>query len=685
MKKRDNFPSLLLSSVERKTNSAKKRPFRLVADFKPTGDQPQAIEKLERSFLEGKKDQVLLGVTGSGKTFTVANLIQKLQKPTIVLAPNKTLAAQLYAEMKSFFPHNAVGYFVSYYDYYQPEAYIPRTDTFIEKDASINDHIDRMRHEATRFLLEREDVIIVASVSCIYGLGDVEAYSGMKFQLEVGCRITMEEVSKALTNLQYKRNDISFMRGAFRRKGDVLDIFPSHFDDRSWRLSFFGDEIEDIYEMDPLTGERFSSLDSVTIYPNSHYVAPKPTLHQAVKQIKIDLNDRLKEFDEQGKFLEASRLKQRTTFDLEMISSTGMCAGIENYSRYLTGRNPGEPPPTLLEYLPKDALMVVDESHVAVPQLGAMYKGDASRKINLSEYGFRLPACKDNRPLKFEEWEGIRPKTLFVSATPAKWELEKTKGEVVEQIIRPTGLLDPKCTVKPTENQIDDIIHEAKIRASKNQRVLVTTLTKKMSEALTDYLAEAGLKVRYLHSDVDTLERSQIIQDLRKGVFDVLVGINLLREGLDIPECSLVAILDADKQGFLRSKTALVQTIGRAARNVDGEVFLYADKMVPPLEEALKETERRRSLQNIYNKKNNIKPSSVKKSLKPIMAGILEEKEVSLRDESGEEYLSPKDLLRQIQSLEKKMLDAAENLEFEKASCCRDEIKLLEKKLLQFS
>lgn len=685
MKKKTNSPPILSVPLQQEQSSRIQKPFKLISDFRPTGDQPQAIEKLEKAFLSGVENQVLLGVTGSGKTFTVANLIQRLQRPTIILAPNKTLAAQLYAEMKGFFPHNAVGYFVSYYDYYQPEAYIPRTDTFIEKDASINEHIDRMRHEATRFLLERQDVIIVASVSCIYGLGDVEAYSRMKFQLKVGERVTMEDVSRSLTNLQYRRNDIAFVRGAFRRKGDILDIFPSHLDDRAWRLSFFGDEVEDIYEIDPLTGEKFSKMDSITIYPNSHYVAPKPTLQQAVKQIKVDLNNRLVEFDKLGKPLEASRLKQRTTFDLEMISSTGMCAGIENYSRYLTGRNPGEPPPTLLEYLPKEALMVVDESHVAVPQIGAMYKGDASRKTNLAEYGFRLPACKDNRPLKFEEWEDIRPQTLFVSATPAKWELEKTKGEVVEQIIRPTGLLDPNCEVRPTENQIDDIIHEAKIRSSKNQRVLITTLTKKMSEALTDYLTEAGLKVRYLHSDVDTLERTQIIQDLRKGIFDVLVGINLLREGLDIPECSLVAILDADKQGFLRSKTALVQTIGRAARNVEGTVLLYADSMVPPLAEALKETTRRRQLQEAYNKKNNIVPSSVRKSIGPIIAGMLEEKEVSFIKKSGENIFSQKDLVKQIQLIEKKMLKAAENLEFEKASCHRDEIKILEKRLLELS
>ncbi len=666
----------------KKIQRHKVRNLKVVSDFSPAGDQPNAIAQLTKGFLENKKNQVLLGVTGSGKTFTMAHLIQNLQRPTIILAPNKTLAAQLYGEMKEFFPHNAVGYFVSYYDYYQPEAYIPRTDTFIEKDASINEQVDRLRHEATRFLLEREDVVIVASVSCIYGLGDVEAYSDMKINLKVNQALSPDVISRKLIDLQYKRNDIAFTRGTFRRKGDILDIFPSHCEDRSWRLSFFGDDIESIYEVDSLTGQKFNALDSITIYPNSHYVAPKPTLQQAIKQIKVDLDLRTKELKSLEKNLEAERLRQRVTFDLEMLVSTGMCAGIENYSRYLTGRSPGEPPPTLFEYLPENALFIVDESHVAVPQLGGMYRGDAARKQNLSDYGFRLPACKDNRPLKFEEWDKLRPQTLFVSATPAPWELEQTHGEFVEQIIRPTGLLDPICEIRPTETQIDDIIHESKQKASKNQRVLITTLTKKMAEALTEYLNEAGLKTRYLHSDVETLERIQIIQDLRQGVFDVLVGINLLREGLDIPECGMVAILDADKQGFLRSKTSLIQTIGRAARNADSKVLLYADSMTPALDEALKETQRRRNKQKAHNDEHNIKPSTIKKSTNSVLNSILDKNNIALANVTKQRVLNPSEIAKTIKKLEKEMLILAQDLEFEEAAQRRDEIKHLEQQLL---
>lgn len=666
----------------KKIQRHKVRNLEVMSDFSPAGDQPNAIAQLTKGFLENKKNQVLLGVTGSGKTFTMAHLIQNLQRPTIILAPNKTLAAQLYGEMKGFFPHNAVGYFVSYYDYYQPEAYIPRTDTFIEKDASINEQVDRLRHEATRFLLEREDVVIVASVSCIYGLGDVEAYSDMKLNLKVNQALSPDVISRKLIDLQYKRNDIAFTRGTFRRKGDILDIFPSHCEDRSWRLSFFGDDIESIYEVDSLTGQKFNALDSITIYPNSHYVAPKPTLQQAIKQIKVDLDLRTKELKSLEKNLEAERLRQRVTFDLEMLVSTGMCAGIENYSRYLTGRSPGEPPPTLFEYLPENALFIVDESHVAVPQLGGMYRGDAARKQNLSDYGFRLPACKDNRPLKFEEWDKLRPQTLFVSATPAPWELEQTHGEFVEQIIRPTGLLDPICEIRPTETQIDDIIHESKQKAAKNQRVLITTLTKKMAEALTEYLNEAGLKTRYLHSDVETLERIQIIQDLRQGVFDVLVGINLLREGLDIPECGMVAILDADKQGFLRSKTSLIQTIGRAARNADSKVLLYADSMTPALDEALKETQRRRSKQKAHNDEHNIKPSTIKKSTNSVLNSILDKNNIALANVTKQRVLSPSEIAKTIKKLEKEMLILAQDLEFEEAAQRRDEIKHLEQQLL---
>src|SRR5579863_7635026 len=550
------------------------RPFRLYSEFQPAGDQPQAIDELCEGLAKGEKDQVLLGVTGSGKTFTMAHVIARTGRPAIILAPNKTLAAQLYGEMKSFFPENAVEYFVSYYDYYQPEAYVPRTDTYVEKESSLNEQIDRMRHSATRAILERRDVIVVASVSCIYGIGSAETYSQMTEALTVGGHINRNKLLSKFVELQYRRNDHSFFRGNFRVRGDTIEIFPAHYEDRAWRLSLFGDEIEAIHEIDPLTGEKLAALNSIKVYANSHYVTPRPTLLQAIEQIKRDLKLRLDELYAQGKLLEAQRLEQRTSFDLEMIEATGSCAGIENYSRYLTGRRPGEPPPTFFEYMSRDALVFVDESHQTVPQLGAMYRGDYNRKFTLAEYGFRLPSCLDNRPLKFEEWEAMRPATMFVSATPGSWELDRTGGVFVEQVIRPTGLIDPVTIVRPVENQVVDLMAECREAAAKGQRVLVTTLTKKMAEALTEYLHEAGLKVRYMHSDVDTIERIEIIRDLRLGVFDILIGINLLREGLDIPECALVAILDADKEGYLRSRTSLIQTIGRAARNVDGKVIL---------------------------------------------------------------------------------------------------------------
>src|SRR5579863_6682019 len=552
------------------------RKFKLVSEYKPAGDQPTAIAGLVEGLgpqpNTGERDLVLLGVTGSGKTFTMAKVIQALQRPALILAPNKTLAAQLYGEMKSFFPENAVEYFVSYYDYYQPEAYVPRTDTYIEKESSINEQIDRMRHSATRAILERRDTVIVASVSCIYGIGSVETYSEMTFTLTTGQRVNRAWLLAKLVELQYRRNDANFFRGTFRVRGDSVEIFPAHYEDRAWRLSLFGDELEAIHEFDPLTGEKTVTLDEIKIYPNSHYVTPKPTLNQAIEQIKADLKLRLAQFNAEGKLVEAQRLEQRTRFDIEMIAATGSCAGIENYSRYLTGRKPGEPPPTLFEYLPKDTLVFIDESHVTIGQLHAMYRGDFARKSILSEYGFRLPACVDNRPLKFEEWDEMRGQTTCVSATPGKWELERTHGVIVEQVVRPTGLVDPIPVVRPVENQVDDLMAECREIAKKGLRVLVTTLTKKMAEALTEYFHENGLRVRYMHSDVDTLERIEIIRDLRLGVFDVLVGINLLREGLDIPECALVAILDADKEGYLRSRTSLIQTIGRAARNVEGRV-----------------------------------------------------------------------------------------------------------------
>ena len=663
-----------------KSCTATSPPFQLVSDFVPAGDQPQAIQDLTQALRQGEKNQVLLGVTGSGKTFTMAHVIQNLGRPTVIMAPNKTLAAQLYEEMKGFFPHNAVEYFVSYYDYYQPEAYIPRRDVFVEKEASVNEEIDRMRHSATQALLERRDVVVVASVSCIYGIGSVESYSEMTIPIHKGQELDQQTFVRRLVELLYKRNDFYLVRGTFRVRGDTVDIFPCHLEDQAWRLSFFGDEVEDISVFDPLTGEVETSKESVKIYANNHYVTPKVSTKRMVKEIQRDLKERLKDFEAQGKLVEAQRLDQRTTFDIEMIETTGFCSGIENYSRYLTGRAPGEPPPTLFEYLPKDALLVVDESHVSVPQVRGMYRGDASRKSTLSEYGFRLPACKDNRPLKFEEWDSLRPQTVFVSATPAPWELEQTSGTFTEQIIRPTGLLDPICIIRPTENQVDDLIHECVQVAKKGGRILVTTLTKKMAEALSDYLTEAGLKTRYIHSDVATLERIEIIRDLRLGVFDVLIGINLLREGLDIPECQLVAILDADKEGFLRSQTALIQTIGRAARNVDGRALLYADVVTGSLQAALDETNRRRQKQQAFNRDNKITPETIRKKISDSFQSTHNVDGGS--EDCAVPTLTGKELEKELKDLEKKMLKAASNLEFEDATKFRDQIQRLKNQSL---
>jgi excinuclease ABC subunit B len=668
------------------------RKFKLVSDYEPAGDQVTAIPELVAGVNANEHDQVLLGVTGSGKTFTMAKIIEQTQRPALILAPNKTLAAQLYSEFKSFFPENAVEFFVSYYDYYQPEAYVPRTDTYIEKDSSINEQIDRMRHSATRAILERDDVIVVASVSCIYGIGSVETYTAMTFTLEPGERIDEKKLMGDLVALQYKRNDQAFERGTFRRRGDTIEIFPAHYEDRAWRISLFGDEIETITEFDPLTGKKTADLKGIKIYANSHYVTPRPTLRQAITGIKSELKERLDWMVANGKLLEAQRLEQRTTFDLEMIDATGSCAGIENYSRYLTGRRPGEPPPTFFEYIPDNALLFIDESHQTVPQIGGMYRGDYRRKFTLAEYGFRLPSAIDNRPMKFEEWDAMRPDTVHVSATPSQWELERAGGVFTEQVIRPTGLIDPPVEVKPVSkegfSQVDDVIDQVRQTVANGYRSLITVLTKKMAEDLTEYMHEQGLRVRYMHSDVDTLERIEIIRDLRLGAFDALVGINLLREGLDIPECGLVAILDADKEGFLRSETSLIQTIGRAARNVDGRVILYADNITGSMERAMAETKRRREKQEEWNAAHGITPESVKSQIKDILASPYEKDHVlvpaGVADSAGKPFMGD-NFKATLRDLENKMREAASNLEFETAARLRDEIKRLKLLDLEFA
>ncbi|TPG49807.1 excinuclease ABC subunit UvrB [Sphingomonas glacialis] len=656
--------------------------FTLASEYTAAGDQPTAIAELVAQTQAGERDQVLLGVTGSGKTFTMAKVIEAVQRPALILAPNKILAAQLYGEMKSFFPDNAVEYFVSYYDYYQPEAYVARSDTYIEKESSTNEAIDRMRHSATRSLLERDDVIIVASVSCLYGIGSVETYSAMIFDLKKGQTVDQREIVRKLVALQYKRNDAAFQRGNFRVRGDNLELFPSHYDDTAWRISFFGDEIEEIVEFDPLTGKKIASLNSVRVYANSHYVTPGPTLKQAMEAIKFELSERLKELVPEGKLLEAQRLEQRTNFDLEMIAATGSCAGIENYSRFLTGRMPGEPPPTLFEYLPENSLLFVDESHVTVGQINGMSRGDHRRKLTLAEYGFRLPSAIDNRPLRFNEWDAMRPQTTYVSATPGAWEMEQTGGVFAEQVIRPTGLIDPPIEIKPVEEQVQDLIVEARKTAELGYRTLVTTLTKRMAEDLTEFMHEAGLRVRYMHSDVETLERIELIRDLRLGVYDVLIGINLLREGLDIPECGLVAILDADKEGFLRSETSLIQTIGRAARNVDGRVILYADRITGSMERAMNETGRRREKQLAYNAEHGITPTTIRRNIGDIIQDVSQRDQVTIEIDEDRPHMVGHNLRAYIEDLEKQMRTAAADLEFETAGRLRDEIRQLEQKEL---
>ena len=658
----------------------KESVFSLESDYAPMGDQPTAIAELVAGVNEGKKSQVLLGVTGSGKTFTMANVIQELSRPTIIMAPNKILAAQLYTEMKSFFPRNHVEYFVSFYDYYQPEAYVPTTDTYIDKDAAINEQLDRMRHSATRAMLEERDVIVVSSVSSIYGIGSPEQYAQMKLVLNTGDKISEKDVARYLVDIQYKRNDMGFSRGEFRVRGDTLDVFPSHSQDRAWKISFFGDEVDEIWEIDVLTGNKLQKLNRISIYPNTHYATPMPSVLQALDQIKIDLDERLKYFHDNMKYIEEQRLRERVNFDIEMMESTGTCRGIENYSRYMTGRLPGQPPPTLFEYLPDDAVLFIDESHVTVPQIGAMSRGDRARKETLAQYGFRLPSCVDNRPLTFDEWDALRPQTIFVSATPAQWELEQSGGIVSEQVIRPTGLLDPICDVRPTQNQVDDLLDQVK---QTKGRVIVTTLTKKMAEQLTDYFVENGVRARYLHSDIETLERIDLLRDLRLGKYDVLVGINLLREGLDVPECELVAIMDADKEGFLRSTRSLIQTIGRAARNANGRVILYADKITDSMKEALDETARRREKQQKYNEEHGIVPKTIAKSVFDevvIEQGKTDKAKRFVYNENG--VMDAETLRKEIKALTKKMLKHAEDLEFEEAAEIRDTIHKLEDDLL---